>query len=419
MLTRGRVKSSIQMLIHASKKGDIGLVRSMIAEGLDVCTADYEGNTSLLLAAFMGHEEVVRALLDAGAVVDATSTEPLTPLLAAATAGHEGVVRLLVSRGANIAARDAFNWTPLMRAAEAGHAGVVGALREAGAREPAEPPPPPTDGSPIDTTMPGYFPFNGQGGMYGFYSQGIAPPAQAAWPPGSAIANEKARQRAVSDSETRRARDFAELESTAAERRRRDEADALAAALHESASVPFCAPPDAMLPLQMNPFDMVPRLLASEAVRIFERIGIRPLEDPIRRGKYEDMDDGFGRCDGAPMASTGLPYGLHSQHPLLARMPLPLAAPPPLISPPGEPPPPYIPYAMYGGRKGSDYVAEQEGGRHFFFSGDAGNGFQRFGGGARGSAGGGWDEGEPGEEGADERSFEEAHLHEQVVSGHK
>lgn len=377
------------MLIHASKNGDVGLVRAMIAEGLDVKSSDFEGNTALLFAAYAGHEDVARLLLDAGALVDAKSTEPLTPLLASAAAGHEGVVRLLISRGASIAARDAFNWTPLMRAAEAGHEGVVSALREAGASEPAEPPPPPPEGSPIDTTAPGYFPFNGQGGIFGFYAQGIVPPARLARPPGSAFASDSVRGSVAASAELRRAKDFSDVDISSAERRRRDELASHSAAIQHIAGVPVCAPPAQTAPLQMNPFEIIEKIPTGDAVRIFERIGIVSLDDPYRRpghigfrfsardGAGADGAAGVGGGNRAAVPMGGLSYGLHSYHPLLSRLPPTSTALPPLISPPGAPPPPFIPY--------TNAMAEARG--VFPFRGEGGGGTTS-GGGAAAAAGG-------------------------------
>jgi hypothetical protein len=402
MLTRGRVKSSIQTLIYASKNGDIDAVRSMIGEGLDVTTSDYEGNTALLFAAFAGHEGIARLLLDAGARVDAANSEPLTPLLAAAVAGHEGIVRLLLARRADVAARDAFNWTPLMRAHEAGHAGIVAMLREAGAAEPAEPPAPPADGAALDVRTPGFFPFNGQGGVFGFYSHGILPPPKLIRPPGSAFAADVVRS-VASIAESRRARESAALQATAAERRR-DES--MSAAMSQIAGVPFCAPP-ASPPTQMNPFDIIGNVAPSDAQRIADRIGVGPIVDepPYRRMPYASLypprgmgitpwvgAPGWGEPSGgaAGIGIDGLPF--RSFHPLLMRRaPPPAVPPPPLIMPGGGPPPPYNPelwaHAALGapvGGWGQGFMSAVGAG-----AGAAGGAYGGYGGGAGGDMHGG------------------------------
>jgi serine/threonine-protein kinase len=82
-------------LMAAAKRGQIGLVKDLLARGAEVDEKDREGQTALMKAAAKGHAAVVRLLLAAGAEVGEKDDQGRNALAWAAAAGHPAVVALL------------------------------------------------------------------------------------------------------------------------------------------------------------------------------------------------------------------------------------------------------------------------------------------------------------------------------------
>lgn len=99
-------------LHSAAARGDVDVLRRLIAMGADVTEADAEGTTPLHAAAFAGHVEAIRVLLEAGARLNSRDHFGFTPLHAAARDGHLGAVQALVERGADLEALDETGLTP-------------------------------------------------------------------------------------------------------------------------------------------------------------------------------------------------------------------------------------------------------------------------------------------------------------------
>nr|WP_202807224.1 ankyrin repeat domain-containing protein [Synechocystis sp. PCC 7509] len=106
------------VLVMAARKGNVEIVRQLIAVGANVNRGFDE--LPLHTAAEKGHLEVVRLLLDAGAEVEGHEEDKQTALIDACNEGHLEIVKLLIERGANASAWSQGD-TPLMRAAQAGH----------------------------------------------------------------------------------------------------------------------------------------------------------------------------------------------------------------------------------------------------------------------------------------------------------
>jgi ankyrin repeat protein len=85
--------------------------------GLDVNSADNNGNTALIAAAAGGKVDAVDLLVHRGAVLDRGNKDGATPLMMAAQANHTSAVRVLVKSGASIDATDSDGLTALMYAA--------------------------------------------------------------------------------------------------------------------------------------------------------------------------------------------------------------------------------------------------------------------------------------------------------------
>ena len=89
-------------LIDAARNGDVEAVRSLLADGTDVNTAQGDGMTALHWAAERGHAAVADLLLSAGATVEATTrVGSYTPLHLASRGGHGAIASALLEAGAD------------------------------------------------------------------------------------------------------------------------------------------------------------------------------------------------------------------------------------------------------------------------------------------------------------------------------
>lgn len=68
---------------NAAGKGDLSVLKRLIAKGAEVNAKGADGVTALILASQNGHKEAVQALLDKGAEVNAKRTDGGTALILA------------------------------------------------------------------------------------------------------------------------------------------------------------------------------------------------------------------------------------------------------------------------------------------------------------------------------------------------
>jgi uncharacterized protein len=88
-------------LLRAASAGNADTVRTLLASpNVDVNGVDEHGNTPLIQAARLGHDEVVTALLIAKADARIKNDEGKTALMLAAAGGHDQTVRALTQAGA-------------------------------------------------------------------------------------------------------------------------------------------------------------------------------------------------------------------------------------------------------------------------------------------------------------------------------
>jgi len=120
-------------LVGAAKRGQLAIVRQLVAGKVEVDATDKDGVTPLFWAADRGHTEVVKLLLDRGANVALTAPQGLTPLHAAARGGHSGMVKLLIDKRAHVDARALAERTPLHDAAAHGRLECAKLLLDHGA----------------------------------------------------------------------------------------------------------------------------------------------------------------------------------------------------------------------------------------------------------------------------------------------
>ncbi len=122
-------------MVSAAAEGDVQQLRKLIADGVDVNTADAVGWTPLWAATFADKPESVRALLSAGKVdVNQPNARGELPLCRAAACGQEAIVGLLLlSPGIEPGKAGYGGNTPMHEAAYAGHAKVLRKLLYSGA----------------------------------------------------------------------------------------------------------------------------------------------------------------------------------------------------------------------------------------------------------------------------------------------
>ena len=121
---------SFEQLLKATNDGDTQTVAGYLRQGLDPDSADPVGNTLLMIAARLGHQDLVALLISRKASVARRSPYGDTALMYASLKGHLEVAKLLVANGAQVSHE---GWTPLHYAAFEGRAEVVKYLLEKGA----------------------------------------------------------------------------------------------------------------------------------------------------------------------------------------------------------------------------------------------------------------------------------------------
>jgi ankyrin repeat protein len=122
-------------LMKAVDRNEIDAVRKLIAQGANVDELEPNGDAPLVMAAYLGHNEIVRLLLEAGA--DVKAVDPgmkATALHAAAYAGRTEAARLLVQHHIEIDKQGPVNgYTALHDAIWQNNVGVAQILIDAGA----------------------------------------------------------------------------------------------------------------------------------------------------------------------------------------------------------------------------------------------------------------------------------------------
>ncbi|MSP62936.1 MAG: glutaminase A [Myxococcales bacterium] len=96
---------SVTTLCWAASQGDLRGIQSLVARGIDLDSADYDGRSPLHLAAAEGHAHVVKSFVARGVQVNPVDRWGGTPLDDARRGGHAAVVELLEAAGAHSGAR--------------------------------------------------------------------------------------------------------------------------------------------------------------------------------------------------------------------------------------------------------------------------------------------------------------------------
>jgi ankyrin repeat protein len=122
-------------LIQAINRGQLKVVKVLIAHGADVNLKNSSGVTPLDVAAREGHLEVVKLLIANGADINKESDNFWinTALMSAASAGHSNVVQLLLSHSSDVNRMNLNGYSALTEAIESERIDIVKLLITAGA----------------------------------------------------------------------------------------------------------------------------------------------------------------------------------------------------------------------------------------------------------------------------------------------
>jgi ankyrin repeat protein len=109
---RVRDKKGISILTHASRTGNLNVVKNLVGHGADVHDRSPRGITALYAAAINGHTDIAEFLLNEGADIDVPLSDGETPLMAAVWNGQVDMVDLLLKKGANVHAKKITPYKP-------------------------------------------------------------------------------------------------------------------------------------------------------------------------------------------------------------------------------------------------------------------------------------------------------------------
>lgn len=127
--------ATFQAVHQAAMDGDTNQLSKILQANPNLVNVpDYDGNTTLHLAAMRGHAQAASFLLDRGADVNAQNHAGMTPLHLAAKEGFLDVVDVLLLRHPKMDIKDSRGWTPLTWAEQSKHDDVANVLRNAGAQ---------------------------------------------------------------------------------------------------------------------------------------------------------------------------------------------------------------------------------------------------------------------------------------------
>jgi ankyrin len=121
-------------LADAAMKRDLTVVRTLIAQKVDVNAPGSDGTPALHWAVRVDDPTMVKLLLGAGAQVTLTNRYGLTPLAIAASNGSASMIGILLDAGADANAPDPAGETPLMSVTRVGRADAVTLLLDRGAK---------------------------------------------------------------------------------------------------------------------------------------------------------------------------------------------------------------------------------------------------------------------------------------------
>jgi ankyrin repeat protein len=112
-------------LVTAADRGEIVVVRRLLAERAPVNARDGRGRTALLAATQRNHVEIARLLINEGADVNIRDFNQDSPFLYAGAEGRVEILRLILRAGADLASVNRYGGTALIPACHRGHVEAV------------------------------------------------------------------------------------------------------------------------------------------------------------------------------------------------------------------------------------------------------------------------------------------------------
>jgi ankyrin repeat protein len=127
-------KNGIVQLLNAISKNNLGIVESLIKDGIDINLANKDGFTPLVLAAYINRLEIVESLIKAGFDLNKANEAGYTPLSYAIKNNNLEIVNALINAGVDFnKAITKTNASPLVLAAYINSLEIVESLIKAGA----------------------------------------------------------------------------------------------------------------------------------------------------------------------------------------------------------------------------------------------------------------------------------------------
>ena len=112
-------------LLMAAERGELVIVRALVAKGARINWRDHRGRTPLLAATWRNQIDVARFLVQEGADVNAKDLIQDSPFLVAGAEGRVEILKLIVPAGADLKDTNRFGGTALIPAAHRGHVEAV------------------------------------------------------------------------------------------------------------------------------------------------------------------------------------------------------------------------------------------------------------------------------------------------------
>ncbi len=122
-----------RFLVHAAARGDITILKILLALGADP-NSDLTEESCLYTAVWYRHIDAADLLIAHGANVDLRDRSGFTPLMAAASRGDDNAVRFLLEKGASVSQVSRCG-NAIDMAIAAKHMSTVSILKAAGAKQ--------------------------------------------------------------------------------------------------------------------------------------------------------------------------------------------------------------------------------------------------------------------------------------------
>lgn len=122
-----------QIIIHASRIGNLEVLQELIRQKVPLNLTDEKGYTPLIIACYNNQYKAAKLLLDAGADVNSQDHGGNTALMGVAFKGYSDIAELLINYGADLNIQHGNGGTALMFAAMFGRNDILKILSSHGA----------------------------------------------------------------------------------------------------------------------------------------------------------------------------------------------------------------------------------------------------------------------------------------------